>query len=115
VPPLCTFFWLLVRGCAILGADSCVCVCVVAGFTLRQVHRGIAAGDPGIVALVNDLLTALFELTRRSVDEAIWMSVARCLGELGAIDPARVSVAIRVEQVCFSPPSPPHTTQPRLR
>jgi hypothetical protein len=86
------------------------------------VHRGVATADPTITSVVNKLLSSLFELARRSMESAIWMGVARCLGELGAIDPARVNVTIRVEQVCVCAscssggkvggPVPPHWLVP---
>ncbi len=67
---------------------------------LPQILGAVAGGVASpLTAAVDELLTALFTLARRSMEANVWMGVARCLGELGAIDPSRVSVTIHAEQV----------------
>ena len=87
----------------ILAAATCSLPADLWAYTrctaLRQIRDTSTNADSEAVKIVNDLMTGLFALTRRSMEGSIWMGIARCLGELGAIDPSRVTVEIRIEQV----------------
>ena len=67
-----------------------------------QIHDAIAharAKGGASVPIVDQLVSALFVLTRHSTDGNIWIGISRCLGELGAIDPSFVAFDVVAEQV----------------
>lgn len=64
------------------------------------VHDMIAFHSTESVApIVNKLLAALLSVPRRRREREIWLLAALCLGELGAVDPRRVQIDVRMEQV----------------
>ena len=49
--------------------------------------------------VVTELVSALLDVTNKSRERGLWLRVARCLGQIGAIDPSRVNLTVSVHQV----------------
>lgn len=76
-----------------------------------QVYTSFLDATAGVQLreVLTEVIRVLLELTLRSRATPLWLRIARCLGQLGAVDPSRVNVVVRVKQVRPMPasPSPP--------
>jgi hypothetical protein len=62
----------------------------------RALHSLVLDSSPdGAAPLIEDLVGGLLDLTRRSAAATVRQLCAACLGQLGAIDPSRLSVVTR--------------------
>ncbi len=52
---------------------------------------------------ISDLIKTMLVVTNKSRVVGVWLQIARCLGQIGAIDPSRINVSIEVEQVSGAP------------
>lgn len=67
--------------------------------TLMHARLLVSGGGDAVTSVVTQVLSRLLDISRKTSSSSVRQRCALCLGQLGAVDPSRVSPAAPHEQV----------------